>query len=38
MRHKQKAWTLLKMDEDGKIKVFDEEKLIELKERYRKDN
>lgn len=38
MRHKQKAWTLLKVDEDGKIKVFDEEKLIELKKRYRKDN
>jgi len=29
---------LLKMDEDGKVKVFDEQKLAELKERYRKDN
>ena len=38
MRHKQKAWMLLKVDEDGKIKVFDEEKLIELKKKYRKNN
>jgi len=29
---------LLKVDEDGKIKVFDEEKLIELKKKYRKNN
>jgi len=38
MRHKQKAWTLLQMGEDGKIKVFDEEKLTELKARYKKSN
>jgi len=38
MLHKQKAWCLLGMGEDGKVKVFDEEKLKELKERYRKNN
>ena len=36
MLHKQKCWTLLKLDEEGKVKIFDEEKLREIKERYRK--
>jgi len=38
MWHKQKAWVLLQVGEDGRIKIFDEAKLRELKERYRKSN
>jgi len=36
MLHKKKFWTRLKTDKDGKVKVFGEEKLKELKERYKK--
>jgi len=36
MIHKKKAWTKLELDKDGKVKVFDEEKLKEMKKRYGK--
>jgi len=36
MIHKNKFWMSLGLDEEGKVKIFDEEKLKELKERYRK--
>lgn len=36
MLHKKKFWMLFKLDTEGKVKVFDEEKLKELKERYKK--
>jgi len=36
MLHKRKFWTSLSLDENGKVKVFGEEKLKELKERYKK--
>ena len=38
MQHKQKAWMLLETDEEGKVKIFDEAKLIELKEKYKEKN
>lgn len=36
MLHKSKCWMLLNLDEGGKVKVFDREKLNEIKERYKK--
>lgn len=36
MMHKRKSWMLLKLNDEGKVKAFDEEKLKELKERYKK--
>ena len=36
MLHKKKFWMLFELDSEGKVKVFDEEKLKELKERYKK--
>lgn len=36
MIHKKKAWTKLELDKDGKVKVFDREKLEELRKRYKK--
>jgi hypothetical protein len=37
MMHKARAWMLLRSDEAGKVKVFDEEHLNKLKERLRKN-
>lgn len=37
MMHKARAWMLLRSDEDGRVKVFDEEHLSKLKERLRKN-
>jgi len=34
--YKKKCWMLLDLDKDGKVKIFDEEKLEEIKEKYRK--
>lgn len=36
MLHKKKFWKLFKLDGEGKVKVFDEEKLKELRKRYKK--
>jgi len=36
MMHKKKAWMLLKLDEEGNIKVFGEQELERVKEKYRK--
>jgi len=36
MLHKKKFWMSLSLDNDGKVKIFGEEKLRELKERYKK--
>ena len=36
MIHKKKSWMLLGLDDDGKVKVFDKEKLEELRKRYKK--
>ena len=34
--HKSKAWTLIRSDADGGVKVFDEAELERMKERFRK--
>jgi len=36
MIHKKKAWMLLKLDGEGNVKVFGEQELEAMKERYRK--
>lgn len=36
MLHKKAFWTLLSLDKDGKVKVFDKEKLEEIRKRYNK--
>jgi hypothetical protein len=36
MMHKKKAWMSFGLDDEGKVKVFGEEKLKELRERYKK--
>lgn len=36
MLHKKKFWMALELDDEGEVKIFDDEKLKELKERYKK--